>query len=123
MDELERSPADKTKAGEKHPIILILDDIRSMHNVGAAFRTADAFAVTAIYLCGYTPVPPHRDIHKTALGATETVWWRHFANTADAVKQAREEGYKIYAVEQTHNSIPLHNFNARSEPVALVFWE
>ncbi len=121
MDELERLSADEMHAAGKHPVIVILDDVRSMHNVGSTFRTCDAFAVQALYLCGYTPAPPHRDIHKTALGATETVNWKHFATTADAVNAARKEGYKIYAVEQAHNSIALQNISINNELVALVF--
>lgn len=121
MEELERkSPSEALQAG-KHPIIIILDDIRSMHNVGSVFRTGDAFAVSAIYLCGYTPRPPHRDIHKTALGATESVNWEHFPETTDAVHVAKEKGYKVFAIEQAHNSINLNNFKWQSEKVALVF--
>ena len=106
---------------EKHPVIVILDDVRSMHNVGSVFRTCDAFAVEALYLCGYTPCPPHRDIHKTALGATDTVKWKNFVSTMDAVTEAREAGYKILAVEQAHNSIMLDKLNWNNEKVALVF--
>jgi 23S rRNA (guanosine2251-2'-O)-methyltransferase len=120
MDELERISASEMQSSDKHPVIVILDDVRSMHNVGSTFRTCDAFAANALYLCGYTPTPPHRDIHKTALGATETVNWKHFATTVDAVTIAKEQGYKIYAVEQAHNSIPLNQFNSK-EPIALVF--
>jgi len=122
MDELERKSVAEMKSGEKHPVILILDDVRSMHNVGSTFRTGDAFAVESIFLCGYTPQPPHRDIHKTALGATETVNWQHFTNTVDAVKEAQNKGYKVYAIEQAHKSISLQDFNWNaSEPVAFVF--
>lgn len=122
MEELDRKPAAAALSASKHPVILILDDVRSMHNVGSVFRTADAFAVTAVYLCGYTPVPPHRDIHKTALGATETVSWQHFPAATDAVNAARNAGYKILAIEQAHNSIPLQQINNYSnEPLALVF--
>lgn len=122
MDELERKTGDEMKHSDKHPVIIILDDVRSMHNVGSAFRTCDAFAANAIYLCGYTPTPPHRDIHKTALGATETVSWKHFATTTDAVNAAKEAGYKVYAVEQAHDSIALQKLKWDSNtPVALVF--
>ena len=121
MYELGRKSSDEMKAADKHRIIVILDDVRSMHNVGSTFRTCDAFAIEAIYLCGYTPTPPHRDIHKTALGATETVAWKHFATTPEAVQHARENGYKIMAVEQAHNSIPLPMLQWHDEPVALVF--
>jgi len=93
-----------------------------MHNVGSVFRTADAFLVKGIYLCGYTPQPPHRDIHKTALGATETVEWRHFPVTADAVRALKEEGYAVFAIEQTEGSMRLAEFAAAlSGPVAVVF--
>lgn len=121
MEELERRSIGEAKAAEKHPVIVILDDIRSMHNVGSAFRTCDAFAAEAIYLCGYTPAPPHRDIHKTALGATESVTWQHFPTTAAAVAAARQKGYKIFAIEQAHNSIYLNDFNRGVQPVAFVF--
>jgi tRNA G18 (ribose-2'-O)-methylase SpoU len=121
MDELGRLSPDELKEAEKHPIIVILDDVRSMHNVGSVFRTCDAFAAESLYLCGYTPAPPHRDIHKTVLGATETVAWKSFATTLDAVNHARENGYKIYAVEQVHNSIMLHNPIWKQGKIALVF--
>ncbi len=122
MEELARLSAEEMKQADKHPIIVIMDDIRSMHNVGSAFRTCDAFAVDALYLCGYTPAPPHRDIHKTALGATETVTWKHYETTALAVDTARSQGYKIYAVEQAHNSIALNEYKpAPGEKIALVF--
>jgi len=105
-----------------HPVIIILDDVRSMHNVGSAFRTCDAFAAAAIYLCGYTPVPPHRDIHKTALGATETVPWQHFATTTAAIQAAKEQGYQIFAVEQAHGSVLLPELSwDLKQPAALVF--
>jgi len=121
MDELERMSTDEMQAALKHPVIVIMDDVRSMHNVGSAFRTGDAFAIEALYLCGYTPTPPHRDIHKTALGATETVSWLHFETTMDAVKQAKLMGYKVYAVEQAHNSTMLNTLQWNNEPIALVF--
>lgn len=122
MDELDRLQPEESKNSAKHSLIVILDDVRSMHNVGSAFRTCDAFATEALYLCGYTPTPPHRDIHKTALGATDTVRWQHFADTAAAVAAAKAEGYKIYAVEQAHNSMPLHLFEWNpGEKIALVF--
>jgi 23S rRNA (guanosine2251-2'-O)-methyltransferase len=121
MEELERLAPEEAKESKKHPLIIILDDVRSMHNVGSAFRTADAFAAEAIYLCGYTPTPPHRDIHKTALGATETVNWQHFPAVKDGVQAARSAGYKICAVEQAHNSISLNDVNWDGEALALVF--
>jgi tRNA G18 (ribose-2'-O)-methylase SpoU len=120
MDELGRYSEEEVKAAPKHPIIVILDDVRSMQNVGSAFRTCDAFAVQALYLCGYTPQPPHRDIHKTALGATETVSWQHFADITDAIAAARNDGYTVMAVEQAHGSIPL-NQQQKPARLALVF--
>ncbi len=121
MEELGRMSPEEVKASEKHPVIVILDDVRSMHNVGSVFRTCDAFAVEALYLCGYTPAPPHRDIHKTALGATETVKWKNFPTTIEAVDDARNAGYKILAVEQAHNSTMLQELNWRNEKTALIF--
>lgn len=121
MEELGRKRPEEIKAGEKRPVIIILDDVRSMHNVGSVFRTCDAFAAEALYLCGYTPTPPHRDIHKTALGATETVAWRHFATTMAAVNYAKTEGYKVLAVEQVHGSAALDEVKWNGEKVALVF--
>jgi tRNA G18 (ribose-2'-O)-methylase SpoU len=121
MEELGRLSTVDIEATEKHSIIVILDDVRSMHNVGSAFRTCDAFAVEALYLCGYTPAPPHRDIHKTALGATETVKWQHFKTTAEAIEAAKNSGYKIYSVEQAHNSVELNKFGWKKDKIALVF--
>jgi 23S rRNA (guanosine2251-2'-O)-methyltransferase len=121
MDELGRKSPDEIKDSEKHPIIVILDDVRSMHNVGSVFRTCDAFAMEAMYLCGYTPAPPHRDIHKTALGAEDTVSWKNFTTTVEAVQDARDNGYKILAVEQAHDSIMLDTLQWQNEKIALVF--
>ncbi|MHA4809893.1 RNA methyltransferase [Flavitalea flava] len=125
MDELNRKSVPEFRLSEKTPVVVVLDNIRSMHNVGSVFRTADAFLVKGIILCGYTPQPPHRDIHKTALGATETVDWKYFSNTADAVRSLKEEGFAIFAVEQVENSIPLQEFTAYaaklSRPLAVVF--
>ena len=122
MDALNRKSVPEFRDAEKTPLILILDNIRSMHNVGSVFRTADAFLLQGIYLCGYTPVPPHRDIHKTALGATETVQWKYFRHVTDAISQLKKENYSIYAVEQTDDSILLQNFGpADDRPLALIF--
>ena len=122
MDELGRKSADDMREADKHPIIVILDNVRSMHNVGSVFRTCDAFAVEALYLCGYTALPPHRDIHKTALGATETVAWKHFDTVMDAIHSCREKGYRILAVEQAHNSMSLNElaYNG-NDRIALIF--
>lgn len=122
MDELHRLSVNEFRESEKMPVIVVLDNIRSMHNVGSVFRTADAFLVRGVYLCGYTPQPPHRDIHKTALGATETVEWRYFASTVEAVSALRDAGYAVFAVEQTAESVALQAFSMKhSGPLAVVF--
>jgi 23S rRNA (guanosine2251-2'-O)-methyltransferase len=110
MDELPRKSKTEIQRAEKLAVILLLENIRSMHNVGSVFRTADAFLTEAIYLCGYTPQPPHRDIHKTALGATESVKWKYVDHALEAVKSLKTAGYQIVAVEQVLGSIPLQNF-------------
>ncbi|WP_262247086.1 RNA methyltransferase [Parapedobacter soli] len=111
MDELNRPSIEAFKNQTKLPIALILDNVRSMHNVGSAFRTSDAFALEQIILCGITGTPPHREIEKTALGATRSVAWRHVTSAADAVKDLRDEGYRIIAVEQAVGSIPLQQID------------
>ncbi len=122
MDELGRKSVDEFKQAEKTPVIVILDNIRSMHNVGSVFRTSDAFLLEAIFLCGYTPQPPHRDINKTALGATETVDWMYFANTAEAVQQLKDKGFKVFGIEQTKESISLEKFaTPANKKLAVVF--
>ncbi len=122
MDELGRLSVEEFRRACKLPVVVVLENIRSMHNVGSVFRTADAFLLEAIYLCGYTPRPPHRDIHKTALGATETVAWQYFPEGIQALDQLRAEGYAIYAVEQTEGSRFLQEGGWETgEPVALVF--
>ena len=110
MDELHRLSKEDFEQAEKLPIIIVLDNIRSLSNVGAFFRSADAFRIGALYLCGITACPPHREIHKTALGADETVKWRYFDTTEAACRQLKEDGYRIYAVEQVEGSIPLQDF-------------
>jgi tRNA G18 (ribose-2'-O)-methylase SpoU len=122
MDELNRKSVNEFRESEKTPVMVVLDNIRSMHNVGSVFRTADAFLLRGICLCGYTPQPPHRDIHKTALGATETVDWWYFASAGEAVRSLKEAGYQVFAVEQTVGSVPLPEFASRfSGPLAVVF--
>lgn len=122
MDELNRKSVSEFKQSEKFPVVVVLDNIRSMHNVGSVFRTADAFLLRGIYLCGYTPQPPHRDINKTALGATETVEWKYYPQTLEAVKQLKEEGYKVFAIEQVESSIMLDKFLVDEiEKIAVVF--
>lgn len=120
MDELGRKSVDEFKSANKHRIVVVLDNIRSMHNVGSIFRSADAFLIEAIYLCGYTPRPPHRDINKTALGATETVAWKYADTTEAALAELKKEGYVIYAVEQAEGSISLEQFSLRDAKTALV---
>ena len=121
MDELDRLSVEGFKKASKKPIVVVMDQIRSMHNVGSVFRTADAFLINGICLCGFTPQPPHRDIHKTALGATESVDWLYYENTITAVHELQQQGYKVYAIEQTDNSIPLNAFIKPQSPIALVF--
>jgi 23S rRNA (guanosine2251-2'-O)-methyltransferase len=122
LDELGRISVDQFKSADKLPVCIVLDNIRSLHNVGSAFRTADAFKVERIFLTGITGTPPHREIHKTALGATESVPWKYDSETAVAVHRLKNEGYTIVAVEQTTESLPLQKFNAEpSGKYCLVF--
>ena len=126
MDELGRKSVEDFKMANKKPIVVVMDNIRSMHNVGSVFRTSDGFLIDGICLCGFTPQPPHRDIHKTALGATETVDWVYYENTTDAVDALKQKGYKVYAIEQTEGSISLEQFkqlnpNISELPIAFVF--
>jgi 23S rRNA (guanosine2251-2'-O)-methyltransferase len=102
------------------PVLVILDNVRSMHNVGSVFRTGDAFLVEGICLCGYTPRPPHRDIQKTALGATDTVPWTYKESIKEAIEECKTAGRKVWAVEQVQGSLPLQDF-APTESIALVF--
>ncbi len=122
MDELGRLTIEEFRQANKNRLVVVLDNIRSMHNVGSVFRTADAFRTEGIILCGYTPCPPHRDIHKTALGATETVHWQYAPTTIEAVNLLKEQGYLVFAVEQAQGSIQLNQFTPHPEqPLALVF--
>ena len=122
MDELRRPTIETFKKQAKLPVTLVLDNVRSMHNVGSAFRTADAFALEQIILCGITGTPPHREIEKTALGATQSVAWQHAPDTAKALQDLADSGYRIVAVEQATGSVPLQQFNATPhEKYALVF--
>lgn len=102
------------------PVLLILDNLRSLHNVGSVFRTAEALGVTALYLCGYTGHPPNRDLHKSALGAEFRLPWMGFPSTIEGMRHAREQGYRLVALEQTHQSIPLNEFVWKGEPIAIV---
>ena len=121
MDELGRLSVNEFKEAPKNPVMVVLDNIRSMHNVGSVFRTADAFLAEGICLCGYTPQPPHRDIHKTALGATETVDWIYFPTTLEAIQALKERGYKVYAIEQVEGSVSLEKFSHTDQSIAIVF--
>ncbi|GAB4395172.1 MAG: RNA methyltransferase [Microscillaceae bacterium] len=110
------------KTMPKHPVALVLDNLRSMHNVGAAFRTGDAFAIEKIYLCGITAQPPHREIHKAALGATESVDWEYHEHTATLLAQLKQEGWRVVAIEQAEKSVMLDTFSFVAEQkYALVF--
>ncbi len=122
MDELERLSVEEFKQSTKTPVALVLDNVRSGLNVGSAFRTADAFALEHIYLCGITAIPPHREILKTALGSTETVAWSHHADLPALVAQLKNEGYQVLAVEQVDQSIPLSDFQVEPDTrYALIF--
>lgn len=121
MQQLGRISVDEYKSSEKSPLIIIADNVRSMHNVGSIFRTSDAFLVEKIYLCGITPTPPHREIQKTALGATESVDWQYAENTLEVVNQLKKEGWTILALEQTTNSVMLDELKIeKGEKIAIV---
>ncbi len=108
--EMERLSVDEFKQADKISLIVVLDDIRSMHNVGSVFRTGDAFRIEGIYLCGITSTPPMAEIHKTALGAEDSVNWKYFETAAEAVEALKSEGYEVYSVEQAHGSTKLQSF-------------
>ena len=121
-EDLNRISVDEFKSIEKTPIIIVLDNIRSLNNIGSVFRTADAFLIEAIYLCGITATPPHREIQKTALGATETVLWKHFNTSSEAIAELKENNYKIASIEQTKNSTMLNDFKLNeNEKLAVIF--
>ena len=122
LEELGRTDAESFQNQQKFPIVLVLDNIRSALNVGSAFRTADAFALEKIVLCGIAATPPHREILKTALGSTETVQWVHYQEVTDALKDLKNENYTLLAVEQTDKSIMLNDFLVeKNKKYALVF--
>ncbi|QNL48469.1 RNA methyltransferase [Olivibacter sp. SDN3] len=122
MQELSRASVEEFKQLEKLPITVVLDSVRSLHNVGSVFRTADGFAVERIILCGITGKPPHRDIEKTALGATQSMEWIYMENIVDALTLIKKEGKKIIAIEQAEGSSMLHDFNPeQEEQYALIF--
>lgn len=122
LDELNRASLEEFKTVQKLPVVVVLDNIRSMYNIGSVFRTADGFAAEHIYLCGITATPPHREIEKTALGATRSVSWTYCSSVADTIAQLRFAGYRIVAVEQAAESTMLQHFQASAhEKYALVF--
>jgi 23S rRNA (guanosine2251-2'-O)-methyltransferase len=122
LDELNRASVDEFKTQDKLPVAVVLDNVRSMHNIGSIFRTSDGFAVEQICLCGITACPPHRDIEKTALGATQSVNWKYYETPLQAVEQLRSEGYVIVAIEQAENSTMLHEFTpGEGKKYALIF--
>lgn len=122
LDELNRVDIQEFKEQEKLPVVVVLDNVRSMHNVGSVFRTADGFAIEKVVLCGITAQPPHREIEKTALGATESVDWIHFADTITAINSLRQHGYEIIAIEQAEKSTMLNVFKPDPQKkYALIF--
>lgn len=122
ITELNRINKEEFKKSEKLPLIIILDNVRSLHNVGSVFRSSDAFRVESIYLCGITATPPQAEIHKTALGAEDTVDWKYYEKTQDAVIELKEEGVEVLAIEQVEGSIMLQNFVPQpNKKYAIVF--
>ncbi|MBJ7880344.1 RNA methyltransferase [Gelidibacter salicanalis] len=120
--ELDRLSVDEFKSKDKTPLIIVLDNIRSLNNIGSVFRTSDAFLVEKIYLCGITATPPHKDIHKTALGSTETVAWEYAENTMEVIEELKSEGIIVAAIEQAENATMLNEFQPeRNQKYALVF--
>jgi tRNA G18 (ribose-2'-O)-methylase SpoU len=121
-EELGRVGIDDFKKQEKLPLVVILDNVRSMHNIGSIFRTSDGFAIEKIYLCGITAQPPHREIEKTALGATQSIEWAYSADVCDTINELKLDGYTIIAIEQAENSTMLNNYNPNnSMKYALIF--
>lgn len=115
ITEMNRLNVEEFKHAKKIPLIVVLDDVRSLHNVGSVFRSSDAFRVECIYLCGITATPPQPDIHKTALGAEDTVEWKYFKNTLVAVQELKENGYFVYSTEQVENSVKLQNLKLNTD--------
>jgi tRNA G18 (ribose-2'-O)-methylase SpoU len=121
VDELDRKSVEQFRRAEKLPIVVVLENIRSAYNTGSVFRTADAFLLEGIYICGYTAHPPHKEIKKTALGAEETVSWKYFSKIDDAIEELKSAGYTVYAVEQAKGSMPLHKSVLLKEKLAVIF--
>lgn len=122
LDDLNRKNTEEFKQAEKTPIIVVLDDIRSLHNIGSFFRTCDAFLIEKIYLCGITATPPNKEIHKTALGATETVAWEYEKEVMQVVDRLKNENVKILSVEQVEGSVMLNNFTVESNVKYALFF-
>ncbi len=121
-NELQRKSVSDFKSSEKTPVIIILDDIRSLHNIGSVFRTADAFLIEKIYLCGITATPPNKEINKTALGATETVEWKYNPSVTSVIQQLKQENIAVFAIEQVEQAIFLQDFEVEThKKYALVF--
>ncbi len=121
-EELERKSVDEFKDASKTPIIIVLDNVRSLNNVGSVFRTADAFLIEAIYLCGITGTPPNKEIQKTALGATESISWKYFNTTLEAVEELQQNNCNVYAIEQAESSIMLNDFHPqKNQRLAIIF--
>lgn len=121
-EELERLSLSQYKGITKLPIVVVLDNVRSQHNIGSVFRTSDAFMIESIHLCGITATPPNREIHKTALGATESVDWKYFESTLESINYLKAQGFKIIAVEQAEGSINVQDFQAEiSQKLAVIF--
>ena len=120
--EMQRLTVEQFREAKKLPLVVVLDDVRSMYNVGSVFRTSDAFRVEAVCLCGITSTPPSTEIHKTALGAEDSVSWRYFPSALEAVESLKAEGYEVYSVEQAHGSTMLQHFSPTSDKkYAIVF--
>jgi len=120
--ELDRLNVDEFKQVEKTPICIVLDNVRSLNNIGSVFRTADAFLIEKIYLCGITATPPHKDIHKTALGATDSVAWEYRENTLELLEELKHADYSVQSVEQAENAMMLNDFKAdKDQKYALIF--
>ena len=113
--EMQRLSVEEFKRADKLPLVVVLDDVRSMHNVGSVFRTGDAFRIEAVYLCGITSTPPSAEIHKTALGAEDSVTWRYFPSAMEALQVLKNEGYEVYAIEQAHGSTKLQTFTPSTD--------
>lgn len=120
--ELVRKSVSEFREASKTPLIVVLDNVRSLNNIGSVFRTCDAFLIRKIYLCGITATPPHKDIHKTALGATETVEWEYTENILEVVQKLQQEGIKVFSVEQAENAVLLNDFRPQTKEVCAVIF-